>query len=164
MGRRGPTPTPTPILKLRGSRLVARRGDEPKPQGKPRRPKALTKAEQAIWRGVVEELNRLGLLTSLDANALERYAQMFVRYRQAHAFILQYGETYPLKDADGKLRCFQQHPQVGIVNKLAVALLRLEQEFGMTPSARARLAVHGGETDDDPLTALMRQYQQQGRN
>ena len=49
---------------------------------------------------------------------------------------------YPHKDESGKVKCFQQWPQVAIANKLAIQLTRLEQEFGMTPSARTRIQVH----------------------
>ncbi len=48
---------------------------------------------------------------------------------------------YPLKDEKGQVKYFQQWPQVAIANKLAQQLTRLEQEFGMTPSARARLQI-----------------------
>lgn len=39
----------------------------------------------------------------------------------------------------------QQWPQVAIANKLAQQLTRLEQEFGMTPSARSRIQVSNPE-------------------
>ncbi len=46
---------------------------------------------------------------------------------------------YPLKDEEGKIKYVAPWPQVSIANKLAQQLTRLEQEFGLTPSARARL-------------------------
>ncbi len=51
------------------------------------------------------------------------------------------GEMYTLRDNEGNVKCCQQWPQVAIANRLAQQLTRLEQEFGMTPSARARLQV-----------------------
>ena len=48
---------------------------------------------------------------------------------------------YPLRSDDGKVKCFMQWPQVAIAHKLAQQLTRLEQEFGMTPSARTRVQV-----------------------
>ncbi len=49
---------------------------------------------------------------------------------------------YPLKDDNGKTKCFQEWPQAAIANELAIQLTRLEQEFGMTPSARTRIQVN----------------------
>ena len=49
---------------------------------------------------------------------------------------------------DGRIRYFQQWPQVAIASKLAQQLTRLEQEFGMTPSARTRIAVAGRAVDN----------------
>ena len=51
---------------------------------------------------------------------------------------------YPIKNDAGKVKCFQQWPQVAIANKLAQQLTRLEQEFGMTPSARSRIQLMQG--------------------
>ena len=51
----------------------------------------------------------------------------------------------PLKDESGRVKYMQQWPQVAIANKLAQQLTRLEQEFGMTPSARSRIQVSNPE-------------------
>lgn len=141
MGRRGPTPTPTEILKRRGSREVSKRKNEPHPDRGARCPSWLDKDAKAVWQQVAKDLNALGVLTKVDANALARYCRLFVRWKKADAFLQQYGETYALKDDEGKPKCFQQFPEVGILNKLGPQLLRLEQEFGLTPAARARIQV-----------------------
>lgn len=43
--------------------------------------------------------------------------------------------------ADLHSQCVQQFPQLAIANKLAQQLTRLEQDFGMTPSARTQVQV-----------------------
>src|SRR5262245_41995306 len=86
---------------------------------------------------LVPQLDAMGVLTQIDCNALARYCRLWARWRRAEAFIEKHGEMYPLKDDRGKIRCFQQFPQVATANKLAQQLTRLEQEFGMTPLARA---------------------------
>lgn len=80
------------------------------------------------------------VLTKIDANALARYCRTWSRWRTAEAFIEKNGEMYPLKDESGKIKYMQQWPQVAILHNLALQLTRLEQEFGMTPSARPRAA------------------------
>jgi P27 family predicted phage terminase small subunit len=138
----GPPRTPTPILAARGSWLAKTRKREPKPASTaPRCPAWLDKDGKAVWKQVVPMLATMGVLANTDGNALARYCRLWVRWKQADAFIQKYGETYPLKDEKGKVKCFQQHPQVGIVNKLSTTLLRLEQEFGLTPASRSRINV-----------------------
>ncbi len=144
MGRRGPAPTPTAILKLRGSTLVTKRRDqsEPKaPKGKPRCPDWLDKDAKTMWRHLVPLLDAMGVLTRLDGNALARYCRLWSRWRKAEAFLDEKGEMYPLRDEKGQVKYFQQWPQVAIAHKLALQLTRLEQELGMTPAARTRLQV-----------------------
>ncbi|WP_455387464.1 phage terminase small subunit P27 family [Petrachloros mirabilis] len=142
MGSRGPAPTPTEILKRRGSREISKRKNEPKPdKGQPVTPDMLDGDAKQVWDQLTDELDKIGVLTVIDGNALVRYCRMWVRWQQCDAFIKKYGESYPLKDANGNVRCFQQFPEVGILNKLSVLLLRLEQEFGLTPAARTRIQV-----------------------
>jgi len=142
MGRRGPSPTPTPILKLRGSKRVTKtreRHEVSGPTGTPDCPEWLDDDARKAWEELVPLLEGMGVLTRIDGNALARYCRLWARWRKAEAFIQEKGEMYPLRGDDGKVKCFQQWPQVAIAHKLAQQLTRLEQEFGMTPSARARL-------------------------
>jgi P27 family predicted phage terminase small subunit len=144
MGRRGPAPTPTEILKLRGSPLAkkrAKQGESKGPSGRPRCPNWLDAEAKAMWRRLVPQLELMGVLTRIDGNALARYCRLWSRWRKAEEFIDQHGEMYPLKDEKGQTKYFQQWPQVAIANKLAQQLTRLEQEFGMTPSSRTRIQV-----------------------
>ncbi|MCO6436912.1 MAG: phage terminase small subunit P27 family [Phycisphaerae bacterium] len=142
MGRRGPAPTPTPLLKLRGSKRVTRKREEQEvrgPDGVPDRPDWLDEDAGMAWDHLVPLLEVMGVLTRVDGNALGRYCRLWSRWRKAEQFIDQRGEMYPIKTDDGAVKCFQQWPQVAIANKLATQLTRLEAEFGMTPSARARI-------------------------
>src|SRR5215468_3667791 len=94
MGRRGPAPTPTPILELRGSRLANRNRHEPKgPPGKPRCPDWLDDDAKTAWRKLVPELEMMGVLTRIDANALARYCRLWSRWRAAEEFIQKHGEV-----------------------------------------------------------------------
>lgn len=144
MGKRGPRPTPTALLQLRGSKLVNkdRREKEVKgPDGLPDKPEWLDEMGQKAWDFLVPLLHQMGVLTRIDGHALSRYCKLWSRWRQAEEFLSKHGEMYPLKDEQGKPKCFQPWPQVSIANKLAQQLTRLEQEFGMTPSARSRLTL-----------------------
>lgn len=152
MGRRGPAPTPTPVLTLRGSTLATdkRRAREVKPPtGAPLCPDWLDADSKAAWAQLVPTLELMGILTTVDSNALARYCKLWARWRKMEAFIDEKGEMYPLKGDDGHVKCFQQWPQVAISHKLAQQLTRLEAEFGMTPSARARIQVTPSKPEAD---------------
>ncbi len=152
MGGRGPPPTPTNILARRGSWRAQRNPSEPRPEpGRPRCPRWLDAGAKAAWKHLVPQLDRLGVLTPLDRHALARYCQLWSRWRRAEEFLRDQGDTHLVKDADGRVKGVRAYPQVRIANQLAEQLLRLEQQFGMTPSARSRLEVPGcaGEDTDD---------------
>lgn len=151
MGLRGPAPIPTPILAARGSKLaIYGRPKEPKPASEaPRCPKALTADARKVWHEVVPMLQRLGVLSRIDGRSLERYCETWVQWRRCRDFLEKYGTTYPLKtvkrDREGHVFSesvvFKEHRQVKQMYLAHTALLRLEQEFGMTPAARARIQV-----------------------
>lgn len=140
MGRRGPKPLPTSILEKRGSwRAKSNRNEPVPPPGPPECPEWLDEDAKALWAEVTPLLIYMRLLTKADRQAMTRYCLFWSRWRQAEMFIQKFGESYPVKDDKGRIKCFMPWPQVAIANRLAQQLLRLEQEFGMTPSARSRL-------------------------
>lgn len=156
MGRRGPPPTPDAILKLRGSRsaLSKRRRRGPGatgPAGTPRCPEWLDNDAKVIWRRVVPQLRQMNVLALIDSSALGRYCRLSSRWQRAEKFLEQHGTSYAVKDSDGKVKYLAQFPEVSIASNLAQQLTRLEQEFGMTPSARTR--VHPGAPTRDPESA-----------
>jgi P27 family predicted phage terminase small subunit len=146
MGQRGPHPMPTKILALRGSWRAKTRPQEPQPPpARPTCPAWLDRQAKAVWRQLIPRLATFGLLSQVDGAALARYCVLTVRWRGAMQFIQQYGETYPIKNEQGAIIGMQPFPQTWIMKSLGAELLRLEREFGMTPSARAALGMHGRE-------------------
>ena len=141
--RRGPVPTPTAILESRGSSVPARkRASEPKPKGRiGSAPKRLSGEEKSVWKQVIKDLEEMGVGRRPDTRILERYCVEFVLYWKDCEFIRENGTTYSLNDDSGNEKCVAQYPQVGAMHKRAATLLRIEQEFGLTPSSRSRLHV-----------------------
>lgn len=113
-------------------------GDLPEP------PAFLSADAQAEWRRVSLELHRLGMLTMLDVSTLGAYCQAFGRWIQAERAIAKMAEKDQLtgglmiKTSNGNAI---QNPLVGTANKAASDMVRYASEFGLTPAARARLAI-----------------------
>ena len=141
MGRRGPIPTPTPILKLRNSRALYNRPNEAKAdERKPRCPTWLPDDAKGVWARVAPRLEKMDLLSITDGEALTRYCRMVAHWRRCVEFLEKNGDVYAKKDKRGKGESIVEFPQVRMERMLNDSLLRLEQHFGLTPSARAHLA------------------------
>lgn len=156
MGERGPAPTPTSVLKYRGSWRAKERekAGEPTPEmGIPDPPAYLKGPALEKWNELAPQLNRMGVLAIVDAEALGRYCRTWARWCAAEDFIAKHGTVYPImgwkpKPGGGyeeRLAKMAQHPQVREASDLADKLGRLEREFGLTPSARARIRTGGAD-------------------
>ena len=142
MDKRGPQKTPTAVLKMRGSWRAKIRPDEPQSEpGAPRCPAWMGTDAKHVWRQVVPLLEEMGVLSKINSNTLARYCSIWVRWKKADAFLREHGEVYPVKDDEGQVKSFTEWPQVGIASRLGTELLKIEQNFGMTPSSRAGIQV-----------------------
>lgn len=155
MGLRGPPKKPTELKLLEGTpggrhKLTP---NEPRPEklSGSRPPKQLSKEAKAVWRILAPKLETLGLLTTIDQNALLRYCDAFIRWLQAKDFLDKNGFQYeifceqtPEDIKEGKapkIKYMAQYPHVSIYMQLTKELTRLEQQFGMTPAARSSINV-----------------------
>jgi P27 family predicted phage terminase small subunit len=141
MGQRGPAPTPTEVLKRRGSWRAKKRKNEPKAATttRPRCPNWLNVEARKEWQRLVVELEDMGVLAVTDRNALSRYCVLLVRWRAAEKVLRAEGTTF--MGAGGP----QARPETREARDLAAELGRIEREFGLTPSARTRVMVERGE-------------------
>ncbi|MFN0055977.1 MAG: P27 family phage terminase small subunit [Planctomycetales bacterium] len=145
MGRRGPPPTPTPVLKLRGSwRAKAREkeGAEPTPdRGLPIEPAHLSEDEQKVWAELCDMLDRMQLLFVADGWQIERYAVFFTRWRRVESVIRRFGGT------DTLMASAFSRDESRMILKSAMAesrsldaqMKQIENSFGLNPSARTRI-------------------------
>lgn len=149
MGRSGPAPTPTNILKLRGSWRGELNRNEPRPKAaRPKCPKWIDSYAKQAWRQLVPQLESLGVLTLLDKHALVVLCQTWARWKKAEEFIQQHGETYPVRDDKGDVRYMKRFPEVATAEACARTLNRYFAEFGLTPSARSRITVTEPSSSD----------------
>ena len=143
MATRGRKPTPTAIKELEGNPgkrpLNAK---EPKPVKKaPSWPKWLEPEAKKEWRRLSKQLEQLGVLTELDMASFAAYCQAYARYKEAEEFITQHGSI--VKTPSGY---WPQVPQVAQAQTYSKIMLRLAEQFGLTPSARSRIIAGGGDS------------------
>lgn len=135
--------TPTPILQLVGSRKAEHRADRNFPDSEkvaPDRPDWFVREVREHWDTLTPQLDRLGLLTRVDQAALVRYCELWVQWKALMADVHARGRTYTTVDKQGNERHYAR-PEFRLLSDLNAQLLRLEQEFGLTPSSRAGLNV-----------------------
>lgn len=145
-GKSGRKAKPKAVLELRGSRWAKDRQEValPPESGPPPCPSWLEPRAKQTWHRLVKVLHEMRIVGSIDQSALGRYCTLFWRWRDAETRL----DT--LKDVTS--RTYTSLARVTL--DYAAMLLRLETEFGMTPSARAALgltlakAATHAETDD----------------
>jgi len=121
--------------------------------GLPQPPAELAADARNEWRRVARALHRAGLLAVLDRATLAAYCQAWARWRAAEKALAEMAARDPvtsgllIKTSNGNAI---QNPLVGIANKAAAAMVRYAAEFGMTPSARSRIAAEPKDDGDDP--------------
>jgi len=144
MGKRGPKPTPTATLKLRGSWRGDINKNEPSPdKGMPDCPPEVQGVAKECWEQIAPMLNDMGVLTKADGMALSLLCETFAHWRRAQDLLTKHGDVYPIKDEAGKVKYLQQTPYVSITRNFGKALKEMLCEFGLTPSARSRIETTG---------------------
>lgn len=143
---RGRKPTPTHLKLIEGNRgkrkistgvEIAHSPDVPEP------PDHLPPEAVQEWTRVASGLHALRLLEQVDRAALGAYCLAYARWVQAERAIAEMATRDQLtsglmiRTSNGNAI---QNPLVGTANKAASDMVRYAVEFGMTPSARARIS------------------------
>lgn len=137
MGKRGPKPTPTQLLKLGGSwRAGLNPGEPPVERGFPETPDDFTDKEIALWQSLSQMLYDAKLLSPMDGMALADLVRARIEQLDADAKIRRTGML--VKDRHGQLRL---NPLFAVRDAAAKRVKDLLAAFGMTPADRARVSV-----------------------
>ena len=88
------------------------------------------------WRRVAPLLLAMRVLRDTDLTALAVYCESYARYRQARKDLDANGSMYTDTGTDS----IKAHPAVTVLNAAIAQMGRLQAEFGLTPSARSRVA------------------------
>ena len=161
MGLRGPRPTPSSVLRLRGTYRPGRRKHEARVKpSRPRCPAYLKGPAKRAWEQIVPLLQDMGVLTRLDRSALARYCEDLALERACRDFIAKHGRTYAIRDNKGAIKTVVPFPEMTQLHKVGERLRRAEAEFGLTPASRTRLVLDREDADEhdaDPFADLERE-------
>lgn len=151
MGKRGPKPQPTIIKMARGNPGKRRlNAQEPKPESDGIEPPAwVTGVSLEKWNEIVPKLIAMGVMTNADIEAIARYCTMHEHYVKYLDQVRRGLDVLVIRDEKGKVKYMQSTPAATMVTKLAASMLRIEQEFGLTPSARTGIVATKQDTDAD---------------
>lgn len=114
----------------------------------PQAPEWLPDEARAEWDRVVPELARLELLKPADRAALTAYCLTWDRLVQAQREMAEDGSVLAV-NSQGRVR----HPAVAVIEAASKDLRSWAGEFGLTPSAEARMSKGpaDGDEDDNPF-------------
>ena len=150
----GRKPKPTALRLVGGNagkRAMNKR--EAKPVlAQPTPPAFLNDDAKVEWGRVCETLFKVGLMTELDRGALAACCQAYGRWAQAERALagMAGSDDYALTISTSNGNAIQ-NPLVGIANKAAADYVKYAIEFGMTPSARARVTASPNDKQEDDL-------------
>ncbi len=146
MGRKR---TPTKLRVLEGNPGKRPIPDEPDmSSGLPAPPPHLTGYALEEWNRLAAGLHRLGILNDGDAMSFAAYCDAYGWWRVATEEMNRRAEkggslaAIVDKTSNGN---YVQNTLVGTANKARADMVRYASEFGLTPAARAKIAVEGGE-------------------
>jgi P27 family predicted phage terminase small subunit len=126
--------------------------NEPKPELGATMPEGLSPKAAEHWPKIAAQLERVGVLTQMDAQALALYCEAFSNWRTATDALAKSGMVvrapsgYPMPN-----------PYLAIQHRASEQLRKLLIEFGMTPSSRSKVSATGdGAKPANPFTKFKR--------
>jgi P27 family predicted phage terminase small subunit len=151
-----PRPIPTSLKRARGNPGKEKlNADEPQPSLElPACPDYLSPVSKKAWEILVPELSRMGILTSIDINAFIRYCVCLSDWKASFDFLAAHGPDLVTHDANGQITGVVPYPHTKRKRESENTLLRLETEFGLTPSSRSKVHAVRAEKVDE-LQALI---------
>jgi P27 family predicted phage terminase small subunit len=154
MGKRGPKPTPTRILQMRGSWRGNSRLSEPQlPAQTPEPPQSLIGEALAEWSRICPVLARAGVLTAADRAVLVTYCQIWSDLQEIEQSCRKDGKLAPLmQTAAGN---WVQNPIIGLRNTLRKQLREYAALLGITPADRSRVSSAGPVDLNDVIVRIV---------
>lgn len=149
MGKRGPAPKPRHLKMVEGTKRDDREADNPpEPTGLPDRPDFADELAGEKWDELFPVLDRMGILTEADGEALARLCEWHAVYERACSTLASYGSDLTFTTENGYEA---QRAEFGIMAKAWDKLGGLYTRFGLDPSSRSGVSVVDRDGKDRPL-------------
>jgi P27 family predicted phage terminase small subunit len=124
---------------------------EPMPKrGRPKCPPWLDAEAKRKWKALIPELDRIGLLTLVDGDALAAYCRAWSAFRTAAETLAREGHT--VETAKGGTRA---HPAANQLFQAMSAIRQFAALFGLDPSSRGKLSVSAVTDERDELERFL---------
>ena len=91
----------------------------------------------------------MGVMTNADIDTIARYCTMHEQYVKYLEQVRRGLDVLVIRDEKGKVKYMQSTPAATMMMKLAASMLRIEQEFGLTPSSRTAIVASKPEEADE---------------
>jgi len=152
---RGRKPKPSALKLLAGNpgkRALNKR--EPRPRREiPSPPAHLSDGARTAWGALSTRLDRLGLLTELDAFALELLCENYAEILTLRQDVTTAGRYQAVTTATGD-KMERARPAAAMLADAERRFRGMMSEFGLTPSARSRIeTTDDADRDADPAEA-----------
>ena len=152
----GPPKTPTNLALVKGnpSKRALNKNEPKPPSGVPPTPKHFDKQGKYWFKRMADELNAIGVISQLDARALELLVEAYTEYRH-HCDTLEIeGYTYRTETNTGDV-LIKAHPAAMMKADAWKRIRAMLGEFGMTPASRTKVGVNG-PAEADPLEEFLK--------
>lgn len=146
----GPPPTPTAILRRRGSWRADTRKSEPTNIGKWKAPKGMDKLTAEVWRRIVARLKRLEVGGEVDTELLLEFCKAVAEAVEVDQILAKEGKFVKVGEQPS-----EPHPLLKRRDKLREAIYRLSQQFGFSPASRTKVHKEESIEESDPLKAFL---------
>lgn len=145
-------PTPTAIKKATGNpgKRPLNEQEPTPPNGIPDCPSSFSGESKRVWKQLVTLLDGMGVLSVADGVALERLCDCYAEILACKRLVRKHGRVYKTTSQMGD-KVLKANPAV---SQLADADRRFSNyldKFGLTPSARTKIALNPKEKEKDPL-------------
>lgn len=123
---------------------------------RPTMPRTLDGEAKAEWRRIVPELERMGLLTTVDRAVLIRYCRIWANWLELDAGLQKTGMLIK-----GRLNGLVRNPLWLLRTDAEAMLSDLMKQLGLTPNARLRMAIVHEQPEEDaeaPGVAILDKY------
>jgi P27 family predicted phage terminase small subunit len=106
------------------------------------------------FKRIGEELDAVGVMTTLDGKALELLIEAYTEYRQHCDVLTEEGYTYKTVSATGE-DIVKAHPAAVMKSDAWKRIRAMLSEFGMTPASRSKVGA-SGPVEADPLEEFLK--------